>query len=298
VTSKGFFEYSKHKILVDYLEMRGFGTVQHPGKVFGSLKKLEFNGASKGDTVIPYNVLSHLKSLEELNVHSSDEVQVIFGMDDSQAKTKDTVFHLKKLTLKDLSNLKCVLNKSPKGSVNFPNLQELFVEGCGSLVTLFATNLEKLETLERQRYDKLVEIVGKEDATENGTTETLMFDFPCLSSLTLYNLTHLSCFYPRKHHLECPNLEILHVAYCPKMKLFTSEIHDSHKEAATKAPISWLQQPLFMVEKVTTLSRFLLFIFLFVVHFPTFSLLSSNFHHAFSFELVWLESRLFPNLRG
>jgi len=251
VTFKGFFEYTKHKIVVDYLEMRGFGPVKYPGKFFGSLKKLEFDGASKGDTVIPYNLLSHLKSLEELNVHSSDEVQVIFGMDDSQAKTKDTVFHLKKLTLKDLSNLKCVLNKTPHGSVSFPNLHELSVDGCGSLVTLFANNLEKLKTLEMQRCDKLVEIVGKEDAIENGTTEILIFEFPCLYSLTLNNLTHLSCFYPAKHHLECPNLDVLHVAYCPKMKLFTSEIHHSHKEAATEASISWLQQPLFMIEKVT-----------------------------------------------
>ncbi|KOM37902.1 hypothetical protein LR48_Vigan03g128400 [Vigna angularis] len=243
---QGFFEYSKQMILLDYLEMRGFGPVKDvfPRKFFGSLKKLEVDGASKGDTVIPSNVLSHLKSLEELNVHSSDEVQVIFGMDhNSRAKSKETVFHLKKLSLKDLSNLKCILNKNLQGSVSFPNLQELFVDGCGSLVTLFA---RKLQTLEMQKSDKLVEIVGNEDAT----TETLVFEFPCLSSLTLYNLTHLSCFYPGKHHLECPQLEILHVAYCPKLNLFTSKIHDSHKETAVEAPINWLQQPLFMVEKV------------------------------------------------
>ncbi|XP_047177850.1 uncharacterized protein LOC124844879 isoform X2 [Vigna umbellata] len=243
---QGFFEYSKQMILLDYLEMRGFGPVKDvfPRKFFGSLKKLEVDGASKGDTVIPSNVLSHLKSLEELNVHSSDEVQVIFGMDhNSRAKSKETVFHLKKLSLKDLSNLKCILNKNLQGSVSFPNLQELFVDGCGSLVTLFA---RKLQTLEMQKSEKLVEIVGNEDAT----TETLVFEFPCLSSLTLYNLTHLSCFYPGKHHLECPQLEILHVAYCPKLNLFTSKIHDSHKETAVEAPINWLQQPLFMVEKV------------------------------------------------
>ncbi|XP_014496944.1 uncharacterized protein LOC106758543 isoform X1 [Vigna radiata var. radiata] len=244
---QGFFEYSKQMILLDYLEMRGFGPVKHvfPSKFFGSLKKLEFDGASKGDTVIPSNVLPYLKSLEELNVHSSDEVQVIFGMDhNSRAKSKETVFHMKKLTLKDLSNLKCILNKNLQGSVSFPNLQELFIDGCGSLVTLFA---RKLQTLEMQKCDKLVEIVGNEDAT----TETFVFEFPCLSSLTLYNLTDLSCFYPGKHHLECPQLEILHVAYCPKLNLFKSKIHDSHRQTVAEAPINWLQQqPLFMVEKV------------------------------------------------
>jgi len=261
--------------------MRGFGSVKQafPGKSFGNIKKLEFDGTSKGDTVIPSDVLSHLKSLEELNVHNADEVKVIFGMNDSHTKTKGTVFHLKKLILKDLSNLKCILNKNPQESVSFPNLHELFVDGCGSLVTLFATKLGMIETHELQRYDKLVEIVGKEDAVENRTPEILMFEFPCLFLLTLYNLTNLSCFYPEKHHLECPKLEIIHVAYCPKLKLFTSKIHDSHKEAMTEAPISCLQQPLFLVEKVTALSRFLLFVvyfslfvlaFLFIVYFPTF----------------------------
>ncbi|XP_022635603.1 uncharacterized protein LOC106759214 isoform X1 [Vigna radiata var. radiata] len=249
---KDFFEYSKHTILLDYFEMRGIGSVKQAsqGKSFGNIKKLEFDGKSTGDTVIPSNVLSHLKSLEELNVHNSDEVQVIFGMNDSHTKTKETVFHLKILTLKDLSNLKCIVSKNPQESVSFPNLQKLFVDSCGSLVTLIARNLGKLNTHEMQRYDKLVEIVGKEDAIENRTTEVLMFEFPCLSLLTLYNLTNLSCFYPEKHHLECPKLEIMHVAYCPKLKLFTSKIHDSHKEAITEAPISCLQQPLFIVEKV------------------------------------------------
>ncbi|BAT83721.1 hypothetical protein VIGAN_04091900 [Vigna angularis var. angularis] len=249
---KDFFEYSKHTILLDYFETRGIGFVKQAfqGKSFGNIKKLEFDGKSKGDTVIPSNVLSHLKSLEELNVHNSDEVQVIFGMNDSHTETKETVFHLKKLILKDLSNLKCILNKNPQESVSFPNLHELFVDGCGSLVTLFARNLGKLKTHEKQRYDKLVEIAGKEDAIENGTTEVLMFEFPCLSLLTLYNLTNLNCFCPEKHHLECPKLEIMHVAYCPKLKLFTSKIHDSHKEAIAEAPISCLQQPLFIVEKV------------------------------------------------
>ncbi|WVZ07080.1 hypothetical protein V8G54_020426 [Vigna mungo] len=238
------------EIVFGRLTILSMSSLPRLGKSFGNIKKLEFDGKSKGDTVIPSNVLSHLKSLEELNVHNSDEVQVIFGMNDSHTETKETVFHLKKLILKDLSNLKCILNKNPQESVSFPNLYELFVDGCGSLVTLFARNLGKLKTHEKQRYDNLVEIAGKEDAIENGTTEVLMFEFPCLSLLTLYKLTNLNCFYPEKHHLECPKLEIMHVAYCPKLKLFTSKIHDSHKEAIAEAPISCLQQPLFIVEKV------------------------------------------------
>nr|AEB06129.1 Rpp4 candidate R7 [Glycine max] len=250
-----FFEYSKHMILVDYLETTGVrrGKPAFLKNFFGSLKKLEFDGAIKREIVIPSHVLPYLNTLEELNVHSSDAVQIIFDMDDTDANTKGIVLPLKKLTLKDLSNLKCVWNKTPRGILSFPNLQDVDVQACENLVTLFplslARNLGKLQTLEIHTCDKLVEIVGKEDVTEHGTTE--MFEFPSLLKLLLYKLSLLSCIYPGKHHLECPVLECLDVSYCPKLKLFTSEFHNDHKEAVTEAPISRLQQqPLFSVDKI------------------------------------------------
>nr|AEB06131.1 Rpp4 candidate R10 [Glycine max] len=242
-----FFEYSKHMILVDYLETTGVrhGKPAFLKNFFGGLKKLEFDGAIKREIVIPSHVLPYLKTLEELNVHSSDAAQVIFDIDDTDANTKGMVLPLKKLILKDLSNLKCVWNKTPRGILSFPNLQLVFVTKCRSLATLFplslARNFVKLKRLIVERCEKLVEIVGKEDAMEHGTTE--IFEFPCLWKLFLYKLSLLSCFYPGKHHLECPVLKCLDVSYCPKLKLFTSEFHNSRKEAV-------IEQPLFMVEKV------------------------------------------------
>ncbi|KAG4937122.1 hypothetical protein JHK85_052041 [Glycine max] len=254
-TMKVSFEYSKHKRLVDYPETKGFrhGKPVFQENFFGCLKKLEFDGECIREIVIPSHVLPYLKTLEELYVHSSDAVQIIFDMDHSEAKTKGIVSRLKKLTLEDLSNLKCVWNKNPRGILSFPNLQQVFVFSCRTLATLFplslARNLGKLKTLEIYTCDKLVEIVGKEDVTEHGTTE--MFELPCLWKLLLYKLSLLSCIYPGKHHLECPVLKCLDVSYCPKLKLFTSEFHNNHKEAVTEAPISRLQQqPLFSVDKI------------------------------------------------
>ncbi|KAL5166952.1 putative disease resistance protein [Glycine soja] len=254
-TDQVSFEYSKHKRLVDYPETKGFrhGKPAFPENFFGCLKKLEFDGESIRQIVIPSHVLPYLKSLEELYVHNSDAVQIIFDTVDSEAKTKGIVFRLKKLTLEDLSNLKCVWNKNLQGILSFSNLQDVVVQDCENLVTLFplslARNLGKLKTLHIGICDKLVEIVGKEDVTEHGTTE--MFEFPCLWNLLLYKLSQLSCFYPGKHHLECPLLKCLDVFYCPKLKLFTSEIHNSPKQAVIEAPISQLQQqPLFSIEKI------------------------------------------------
>ncbi|KAL5166960.1 putative disease resistance protein [Glycine soja] len=249
------FEYSKHKRLVDYPQTKAFrhGKPAFPENFFGCLKKLEFDGESIREIVIPSHVLPYLKTLEELYVHNSDAAQIIFDTVDTEAKTKGIVFRLKKLILKDLSSLKCVWNKNPLGILSFPHLQEVVVTKCRTLATLFplslARNLGKLKTLEIQICDKLVEIVGKEDVTEHGTTE--MFEFPCLWKLILYKLSLLSCFYPGKHHLECPVLKCLDVSYCPKLKLFTSEFGDSPKQAVIEAPISQLQQqPLFSIEKI------------------------------------------------
>ncbi|KAL5166923.1 Disease resistance protein [Glycine soja] len=254
-TDQVSFEYSKHKRLVDYPETKAFrhGKPAFPENFFGCLKKLEFDGESIRQIVIPSHVLPYLKTLEELYVHNSDAAQIIFDTVDTEAKTKGIVFRLKKLTLKYLSSLKCVWNKYPPGTLSFPNLQQVSVVSCRSLSTLFpfslARNLGKLKTLQIRICHKLVEIVGKQDATEHGTTE--IFEFPSLSWIYFWSMPMLSFFYPRKHHLECPILEKLHVSYCPKLKLFTSEFHNSHKEAVTEAPISLLQQqPLFSVDKI------------------------------------------------
>jgi len=243
LASKVSFEYSKHMKLEDYPDMKEvrYDKPVFPDNFFGSLKKLEFGGASKREIVIPSHVLPYLKNLEELNVESCKRARIIFDIDDSETKTNGIVLGLKKLTLKGLSNMKSVWNKNPRGIINFPSLEEVFVDGCGTLVTLFpstlATDLGKLKILSIQSCYKLVEIVEKKEEMEDGTTE--MFEFPCLSKLFLWNLPLLICFYPGQHHLKCPILERLHVAYCRKLKLFTSEFHHS------------LQHPMFRIEEVT-----------------------------------------------
>jgi len=211
---------------------------------FHSLKTLVVMDITK-DHVIPSHVL---KNLEELEVESCGAVEVIFDVNDTATKKKGTVARLKKLTLTMLPNLSRVWKKNPQGIVSFPNLQEVSVFDCGQLASLFplslAINLFKLQTLEIQWCDNLVEIVEKDDAIEPGKAE--MFKFPCLFSLLLYNLPLLACFYSGKHRLECHMLDVLDVSCCPMLKLFTSKFHDSYKEAVTES-----QQPLFLVEEVT-----------------------------------------------
>jgi len=245
-----------------------------PYNYFGNLKKLVVEHIKK-ESVIPSNILACLKSLEDLQVYSCDEVQVVFDIHDIEMKkSKGIISRLKMLDLDELPNLTCILNKNPQGIVSFPYLQEVRVSDCSCMTALFPSplvrNLVKLQKLKIQRCDGLVEIVGKEDEIELGTTE--MFHFPDLSVFFLWKLPKLSCFYPGKHHLECPMLETLDVSYCPMLKLFTSEFSDKEpvreSEVSALNTISQLQQPLFSVEKVTKHNQsfasflFLLYIFL------------------------------------
>nr|AER13169.1 Rpp4C3 [Phaseolus vulgaris] len=228
-----------------------------PYKYFGNLKKLVVEDIKKKESVIPSKILACLKSLEELEVYGCEKAKVVFDIHDIEMnKTNGMVSRLKKLDLDELPNLTRVWNKNPQGIVSFPYLQEVIVSDCSGITTLFPSplvrNLVNLQKLEILRCKSLVEIVGKEDETELGTAE--MFHFPYLSFFILYKLPKLSCFYPGKHHLECPILETLDVSYCPMLKLFTSKFSDKEavRESEVSAPntISQLQQPLFSVEKV------------------------------------------------
>ncbi|WVZ06064.1 hypothetical protein V8G54_019410 [Vigna mungo] len=252
-------EHSKHLTLADdsKLEKILHSKAAFPDNNFSSLRSLVVNNVTK-DHLIPSQVLLCLKSLEELEVKSCKEMGKIFDVNDLDTEKKGIVSRLKKLNLDTLPNLKCVWNKNPRGIVSFPNLEEVFVSDCGELEALFpsslARNLVKLEELDIENCEKLVDIVGKDDEIELETTK--MFKFPCLLFLILFRLPRLSCFYPGKHHLVCPLLETLDVSYCPKLKLFTSEFHDSHKESvieiqvSSTITISRLQHPIFLIEKV------------------------------------------------
>jgi len=243
--------------------------IRHGKATLQRLKKLELKNI-KSNFKISSKILRDLRILEDLEVDSCKALQEIFDIDDIEGMEKNGIVSpLKKLTLDELPNLKRVWSKNPQGIINFPNLQEVRVGDCRRLATLFhsslAKNLTELGTLHIQNCAKLVSIVRKEDAMEQEANA--MFKFPCLSSLLLYKLPRLSCFYPGEHCLECPILESLKVSYCPELKLFTSKLVDSDTEEITESEdsspnttesevsssdaINQLKQPLFYVEKVT-----------------------------------------------
>ncbi|XP_029127696.1 uncharacterized protein LOC114916014 [Cajanus cajan] len=201
------------------------------------LKILKLVNCELESHAIPTAVFPSLKNLEELEVRNTN-VEVIFGMQETELK--DYPFPLKKLTLVDLPKLIQVWDKDREVMLSFLNLQQVLVTHCERLKTLFpleqAIRVEKLKTLEIRQCEMFQEIVEEGNAITEATTE---FSFPRLTSLNLCMLPQLTCFYPGRFTLECPDLNHLEVLFCDKLKTFQNQ----QQEPQTSTSVN--KQPLF-----------------------------------------------------
>ncbi|KAJ1392589.1 P-loop containing nucleoside triphosphate hydrolase [Sesbania bispinosa] len=217
---------------------------------FYSLKTLKLYKCTTHQYAIPSNILPNLKSLNELEVRNCNLVKVIFDMNGTENMETS---QLKNLTLEGLLELKHVWDKNHQGISTFQNLQQLSVGDCKNLQSLFpaalAKKLEKLEKLEIKSCHELPEIVGKKEKAALIMTEE--FVFPCLTSLYLYDLKRLTCFYPETFTLELPLLNNLFVLDCHKLELFQSADLEAEGEGN--------RQPLFSdIEVISNLEKLVL----------------------------------------
>lgn len=89
------------------------------------------------------------------------------------------------------------------------------------------------------------------------TEATEEFSFPRLTLLNLHMLPQLTCFYPGRFTLECPELNHLEVLFCDNLETFQSQ---QNEESSTSVN----RQPLFSEEKVCT-RIFFFFSFVFFI---------------------------------
>ncbi|MED6160482.1 hypothetical protein PIB30_051803 [Stylosanthes scabra] len=226
-----------------------------PSLCFIRLKILIVEKCDFTSVVIPSHILSLLCKLEELVVRQCDSVKAIFEVthEPKDTQTNSLRFSLKKLTIEQLPNLEHVWDSDPTQQVScFQSFQEVYVHGCNSLEHLFpasvAGNLSKLEKLEVTNCDKLVEIVAKDEAAVEVTPKE--FELQSMTSIKLWTLPELKCFYPASHKLECPKLEEVYLFCCDKLKTFECESQRfQHPQAENQA--------IFLPEKVFPYLKFL-----------------------------------------
>ncbi|MED6165453.1 hypothetical protein PIB30_099688, partial [Stylosanthes scabra] len=193
-----------------------------PSLCFIRLKILIVEKCEFTSVVIPSHILCLLCKLEELVVRQCDSVKAIFEVthEAKDAQINSLRSSLKKLTIEQLPNLEHVWDSDPTQHIScFHSFQQVYVHGCNNLESLFpasvAENLTKLEKLEVTNCDKLVEIVAKDEAAVEGAPKE--FALQSMTSIKLWTLPELKCFYPALHKLECPKLEEVHLFHCDKL---------------------------------------------------------------------------------
>ncbi|XP_022719751.1 uncharacterized protein LOC111277604 [Durio zibethinus] len=220
---------------------------------FCKLERMEVRHCDELLTIFPSTMLlggtfqllqsmsvSHCGSLEEVF-----ELQML-NMEDPRV----VVTQLRELYVFNLPKLKNVWNKDPQGILTFQNLNVVYVRACWSLKYVFPASIARvLPQLKDLTVDSCAveEIVSKAEGWEMGVTN---FEFDQVSSLVLWNLPKLKCFYPGMHTTKWPMLKKLKTYHCNKVKILDIgylNLPEMNEDDHLESPI---QPPLLLVEKV------------------------------------------------
>jgi hypothetical protein len=194
-----------------------------------NLKSLIVEGCEfLSNATIPSHLLPSLTNLQELQVRNCISVKTIFNqtkMNNMGLASNPMSIGLKKLVLEKLPILEHVWNEDPLESLSFsfPLLEEVLVDGCESIKTIFPApvKMDRLQILHVINCDELLEIVAKDAQILNDKL------FPSIISLKLWNLPNLRCIYPGISILIWPKLEELDILHCQMLKFFSAKVPKS-----------------------------------------------------------------------
>ncbi|QHN75652.1 uncharacterized protein DS421_19g637110 [Arachis hypogaea] len=140
------------------------GSMPVPEAYFGNLESLIVHQCDFLFEVIPLHLLPFLNNMRKLEVQKCSSVKIIF---DVKCITKDKTllpikFSLKELVLEKLPNLDSIWNEDPDGVLNFQLIQQVRVDTCKSLTSLFPKSVAKdfvnLENLELKHCKSLLQL--------------------------------------------------------------------------------------------------------------------------------------------
>ncbi|KAI4313273.1 hypothetical protein L6164_026265 [Bauhinia variegata] len=222
---------------------------QVSAREFKNLRSIVVDSCEFVSIVVPFNVLKALINLEELEVKNCSNAEVVFLLDGEDIDDKIAILttKLKKLMLSNLPNLKHVWNKDYR-TVTFKNLQGVHVFNCERLSYLFPVNVAKGLT---QLGELRIEDCGFEEivAKEEGQAMLVTFVFPKLTTLRIWRVPKLKCFYPGEHSVDWSGLRSLSIYIKSEVKVFGTKLF-SFKEAHQERGLDVsTQQPIFLVEK-------------------------------------------------
>lgn len=216
---------------------------------FCKLEELKVEHCNELVTVFPSNIFETFQQLQTLKLSSCGSLEEVFELQRLNMEEEHAVaIQLRELNIVHLPKLKHVWNKDPQGILTFPNLRIIYIWDCWCLKDVFPSSVARVLPLlkDLKIYSCGVEeIVSKEEGLE----ESIAFEFHQASSLILWNLPKLKCFYPGKHTTKWPMLNKLVTCHCNEIMILGTE-HQNVQEMNGGQLESPIQTPLFLVEKV------------------------------------------------
>ncbi|XVF30379.1 hypothetical protein REPUB_Repub16aG0052400 [Reevesia pubescens] len=241
---------SLEKMIISHLRnMKMIWHSQLFANSFCKLEEIRVEHCNELLTIFPSNILGTFQQLQTLKISSCGSLEDVFELQRlNMEETRVVATQLRELNIVHLPKLKHVWNKDPRGILTFQNLCIVFVWDCCSLKNVFPPSIARVLP---QLKDLKIYSCGVEEivSNEEGLEVAVTFEFHQVSSLILWNLPKLKCFYPGKHTTKWPMLKKLETYHCNDIMILGTE-HRNIQEMNGGQLESPIQQPLFLVEKV------------------------------------------------
>ncbi|KAK3419935.1 hypothetical protein EUGRSUZ_G00707 [Eucalyptus grandis] len=170
---------------------------------------------------IPSSLMLVLDKLSFLQVRDCELLEEIFDLEGLEAMESTRVLpQLQELNLANLPKLRRLWNKDLQQSICFNSLGSLILYNCNNLGHAFAPSMARclanLQNIKIKECGQMEGVIAEEEG-QGSVVENITF--LNLLRMELKCLPNLTCFLLGKNHkLECPKLQTLSIAYCPKMR--------------------------------------------------------------------------------
>ncbi|KAF8020371.1 hypothetical protein BT93_G0926 [Corymbia citriodora subsp. variegata] len=202
-----------------------------PIKSSWQLKSLVVDNCLRFLNAIPSRLMPVLDKINTLQVQDCESLEEIFDLEGLKAMKGTRVLpRLWCLNLVNLPKLRRLWNKDIQGMLYFSSLSYLTLCNCSNLrhafTPLMARCLPTLQWIAIKNCDQMEGVMAKEEGemAEDGgeISEVDKITFPILRCMKLEQLPNLTSFFSDTNHtLECPRLQELTIAGCPKITTFT-----------------------------------------------------------------------------
>ena len=196
-------------------------------------------------SLFPSPMIESLRNLESIQLLRCDSLEVIFQLEELNAKVASVLDQLRELHLLDLPKLKHIWMKGPERITGFGNLRFLEVWACNSLTYLLSPSIAKLfvmlEDIKVNYCEKIEEIL--ERAREEEKEKKI--SFYKVKSIWLEDLPNLKCFCNEVNAFKWPSLKKITVIRCPALCTFVPFDLNTPKLEGVYGQNEWDQQTMF-----------------------------------------------------